>query len=538
MRASDWTLPYPSRREPVCADAVVGTSQPLAVSAGLAMLERGGNAVDAALAAAMALTVVEPTGNGLGGDAFALVSDAHGQLHGLNASGRSPAELDVDRLRAHTTMPRRGWDAVTVPGMVSGWAALHERFARLELASLAAPAVRLARHGFPVGPVTAAAWQRAATTFQGFDELARCFLPGGRAPRVGQRVVLADHAATLEQIAHSGGEAFYRGELAERLAAHAAATGGSLTMADLVDHAPDWVGPLSAPAAGQAIHELPPNGQGVAALVALELIRRTDVADRDPDDPRALHWQIEATKQGLADARAHVADPDAMGIDTATLLDPYRLDRLADSLDPARAANPGHGHARDSGTVLVVAGDDEGRAVSLIQSNFEGFGSGIVVPGTGIALHNRGAGFLTDPGHANALAPATRPFHTILPAVATAEQPVGVSDPSASLAAFGLMGGPMQPQGHVQLVCRSAIGGQHPQAAIDAPRWRVDSGRVLAVEPELPAATRRGLARRGHRVRVEADRGGFGGAQAVVALPRGGWVGASDPRKEGHAAGR
>lgn len=529
MRADDWSLPYPGRREPVCGDAVVATSQPLAVSAGLAMLERGGNAVDAALAAATALTVVEPTGNGLGGDAFALVSDPDGRLHGLNASGRSPAGLDAERLRAHQAMPRRGWDTVTVPGVVSGWAALHARFARMDLATLAGPAVRLARHGFRVGPVTAAAWQRAVPTVEGSAEFARCFLPGGRAPTPGQRVVLADHAATLEQIAATGGETFYRGEIAERLAAHAAATGGSLTAADLADHEPEWVTPLSAPAGEGTVHELPPNGQGLAALVALELISRTDLGERDPDDPQALHWQIEATKQGLADARGHVADPEVMRAGAAALLDPARLDRLAAGLHAARASDPGHGSARGAGTVLVAAGDGEGRVVSLIQSNYEGFGSGIVVPGTGVALQNRGAGFVTERRHPNVVAPATRPFHTILPA--------GAVSADGRRAAFGLMGGPMQPQGHVQLACRSMIGGQNPQAAVDAPRWRVDAGRRVAVEPDVPAATRRGLARRGHRVRVDSDPGGFGGAQAVVALPEGGWLGASDPRKEGHAGG-
>lgn len=530
MRADDWSLPYSSRRQPVCADAMVATSQPLAVNAGLAMLERGGNAVDAALAAAMALTVVEPTGNGLGGDAFALISDADGRLHGLNASGRSPAGLDADRLRTRAAIPRRGWDAVTVPGMVSGWAALHARFARLELPTLAEPAVRLARDGFRVGPVTAAAWQRAVATFAGFDEFARCFFPGGQAPEAGQRVVLDDHAKTLEQIAATGGETLYRGELAERVAAHAAATGGSLTAADLAAHEAEWVSPLSAAAGGGTVSELPPNGQGLAALVALELVNRTDVAERDPDDPQALHWQIEATKQGLADARTHVADPDAMRVSAEALLDPRRLDRLAAGLDGARAGDPGHGRSDVGGTVLVVAGDREGRAVSLIQSNYEGFGSGIVVPETGIALQNRGAGFVTKAGHPNVVAPATRPLHTILPATTVAAD--------GRRAAFGLMGGPMQPQGHVQLVCRSAIGGQGPQAAIDAPRWRVEAGRTVAVEPTLPAATRRALARRGHGMRVDGEPGRFGGAQAVVSLPGGGWVGASDPRKEGHAGGR
>lgn len=533
MRTGDWRQPYPSRREPVCADAVVATSQPLAASAGLAMLERGGTAVDAALATAMALTVVEPTGCGLGGDAVALVADADGRLHGLNASGRAPAALDAERLRAGAAMPRLGWDAVTVPGAVSGWAALHARFARLDLSTLAAPGVRLARDGFPVGPVTAAAWRRGAARLAGFEDFARSFLPGGRAPAPGERVVLADHAATLERIADTGGAALYSGELAERLAAHAAAGGGALRVEDLASHEPEWVEPLAARAGPQTVHEPPPSTQGLAAVVALELVARTDVAERDPDDPQALHWQIEAVKQGLADARAHVADPAAMTARVADLLDPGRLDRLAAGLDPERAGDPGHGPSDEGGTVLVVAADAAGRAVSLLQSNYEGFGSGVVVPGTGIALHNRGAGFATDPRHPNAAQPGKRPFHTLIPAVAGA--PGAGTRPAA---AFGLMGGAMQAQGHVQLACRSAIAGQSPQAAIDAPRWRVGAGRAVTVEPELPAATREALARRGHRVRVDADRAPFGGAQAVAALGAGGWAGASDPRKEGHAAGR
>lgn len=530
MRATDWTLPYPSQRQPVCAGAVVATSQPLAVTAGMAMLERGGNAVDAALAAAMVLTVVEPTGSGIGGDAFALVAEPDGTLHGLNASGRAPRALDAERLRAGGAMPRRGWDTVTTPGMVSGWVALHDRCAALDLPTLAAPAVRLARQGFPVGPVTAAAWQRAAHAYRAWPDFAACYLRDGVAPTPGQRVVLADHGATLELIARTEGAAFYTGELAERIAAHAAATGGALSGDDLAAHRAEWVAPLRAPAGPSTVHELPPNGQGLAALVALGALSRTDVADHDPDDPAALHAQIEATKAGLADVAAHVADPDSMTVDPGELLDRRRLDRVAAGIDPERAADPGHGELPGGGTVLVVAADDHGRAVCLLQSNFDGFGSGVVVPGTGIALQNRGAGFVTAPSHPNAVTPGRRPLHTIIPALATAT--------GERAAAFGLMGGTMQAQGHVQLACRSAIAAQGPQTAIDAPRWRVGAGRDVAVEPGVPRATRAALAARGHRVHVEATPGRFGGAQAIVPLPAGGWAAASDPRKEGHAAGR
>lgn len=530
MRADDWALPYPSTRQPVCGDDVVATSQPLAVSAGLRAFELGGNAVDAALAAALALTVVEPTSNGIGGDLFALVAEPDGTVRGLNASGRAPCGLDVDRLRAAPAMPRLGWDAVTVPGAPSGWGALAHDGARLPLATLAEPAVRLAREGFPVSPVTATAWARAQQRFADWPAFAATFLPGGRAPRAGERIALPDHAATLEQLAATHGDALYRGALGEQLVAHARATGGALREQDLTAHTPEWVSTLTRDAGGSRIHELPPNGQGVAALIALGILERTDVADRDPDDPAALHWQIEATKHALADARTEVADPDRMRVQPWALLARERLDARAAALRTDHASDPGHGHADLGGTVFLVAADREGRAVSLIQSNYEGFGSGVVVPGTGIALHNRGAGFVTDASHPNVVTPGARPFHTIIPALATDHADV-------PRAAFGVMGGPMQAQGHVQLVCRSTLAGQGPQAAIDAPRWRVDAGREVALEPGVPAATRRDLARRGHRVTV-AEPAGFGGAQAAVALPHGGWAAASDPRKDGQAAGR
>ncbi len=530
MRADDWTLPYPSTRQPACGDDVVATSQPLAVAAGLAQLEAGGNAVDAALAAALALTVVEPTSNGIGGDLFAIVAEPDGTVRGLNASGRAPRGLDVERLRGEAEMPRLGWDAVTVPGAPSGWAALAADGATRSLTELARPAVRLAREGFPVSPVTAAAWARAERRFADWPAFADTFLPGGRAPRPGQRIALPDHAATLERLAESEGEALYRGALGERLVAHARDTGGALREDDLASHQPEWVATLTRDVGGLRVHELPPNGQGVAALIALGILERTDVAERDPDDPLALHWQIEATKHALADARREVADPDRMRLQPRALLARERLDARAAALAHDRAGDPGHGRPAVGGTVFLVAADREGRAVSLIQSNYEGFGSGVVVPGTGIALHNRGAGFSTDPAHPGVVTPGARPFHTIIPAMATDQAGVPRS-------AFGVMGGPMQAQGHVQMACRSILAGQGPQAAIDAPRWRVDAGRRVALEPGMPSAIRRDLARRGHDVVIDAPEG-FGGAQAAVALAQGGWAAASDPRKDGHAAAR
>lgn len=523
-----WELPYPSRRQPVLADNVVATSQPLAAQAGLTMLRRGGNAVDAAVAAAITLAVVEPTSNGIGGDAFAIVADSAGQVWGLNASGRSPAGIDPTALLGRTAMPLRGWDTVTVPGAPSAWVALSDRFGRLAFDELFAPAIAYARGGWPVGPVTAAAWQHAPRAYEGFAEFARVFLPGGRPPAAGQRFACPEQARTLEAIAASHGEAFYRGELAERIAAYAAGSGGTLGAEDLAGHTPEWVRPLSVPFAGAQIHELPPNTQGLAALLALGALDRTEVARHPPESAAAVHLQAEATKLALAEARAHVADPEALQVDPAALLAPERLAALATGIDAERAGDPGHGMPAPGGTVYLAAADADGLMVSLIQSNYHGFGSGLVVPGTGIALHNRGAGFVTTPGHPNVVAPAKRPFHTIIPGLRSID--------GVPVTAFGVMGGPMQPQGHTQLALRIGPWDQNPQAAVDAPRWRVESGLRLALEPGFPPGVAHGLRQLGHEVVAAAGMGGFGGAQVVERLP-GCWLAASDPRKEGQAVG-
>lgn len=530
MTAGFWDLPYSSRRQPVLADDVVATSQPLAVSAGLRILADGGNAVDAAIAAAAALTVVEPTSNGIGSDLFALVWDGTG-LHGLNASGRSPLGLDAERFLGTDEMPLRGWDAVTVPGAVSGWVALAERFGSLPLERLVAPAAAHARDGFAVSPVTAAAWAVAAGGLggqPGFD----AFLPGGRAPATGERFAFPDQARTLELIAETRGEAFYRGELAERIARYAADAGAPLDAGDLDAHRADWVEPLRHPYGDVELCEIPPNGQGIAALSALGMLSSTAVHASSPDSADAVHLQAEAMKLAFADAHAHVADPAWMRTEAADLLADDYLRARAALIDPERAGDPGGGDPRPGGTVYLCTADRDGRMVSLIQSNYYGFGSGVVVPGTGISLQNRGAGFSTDPASPNAAAPGKRPFHTIIPGFVTTRD-------GAPLMAFGVMGGPMQPQGHVQMVLRTAAWGQNPQAAADAPRWRVDGGRRLAIEPGFGPGVAAELERRGHEVTADTDFGdfgGFGGAQ-LVARYGDGWLAASDPRKDGLAAG-
>ena len=501
----------------------VATSHPLAAQAGLGVLRAGGNAVDAAVATAAVLTVVEPTANGLGSDAFALVVD--GDVHGYNGSGRSPRSWTPERFAGLDAMPRRGWDAVTVPGAVALWATLVERHGSLPFADLLAPAIRHARDGFLVSPGVARAWARAAGELRAFPAWAATFLRDGEAPRPGQLWRAPDHAATLEELGRTAGRSLYSGALAERIEAAsasgaaisgAAISGAALSADDLVAHATEPCRPLSVPFRGCELVELPPNGQGIAASIA------AGVLDRIGD--RGLHGQIEAMKLAFADAHRFVADPDSMDVDPADLLDPAWLDARAARVTD-RAELPSHGLPPHSSTVSLCVGDAGGRMVSFIQSNYEGFGSGIVVPGTGIAMQNRGAGFTLEPGHPNRVGPGKRPFHTIIPALIRVDGQVRV--------AFGVMGGPMQPQGHLQVLTHLASG-LDPQAALDAPRWRLGPDRTVWLEPGLVHAAD-DLRRRGHDP-VVVDDGSvfFGGGQAIVRVDDG-YVAGSDGRRDGQA---
>ncbi|HSZ51831.1 MAG TPA: gamma-glutamyltransferase family protein [Caulobacteraceae bacterium] len=530
MPPIDYAMPYASARSPVFGRAAVATSQPLATAAGIEMLLAGGNAVDAAVAAAMTLTVVEPNGCGLGSDAFAIVWDGT-RLHGLDASGRSPAGWTAERFAGRTRMPTRGWDAVTVPGAVSGWAALSGRFGRLPFERLAAPAIRHAREGFAVTPIIADLWARAAPILKDQPGFADVFLPGGRAPAAGETFRSEAHARSLEVIAATRGEALYRGALAEAIAAQAKRDGGMLSLDDLGEHQAEWVEPLSQAFAGHVVHELPPAGQGVATLMALGMLGSLGSPRTDPDDPWSTHLAIEATKLALADLYAHVADREAMAVRSRDLLDPGYLAERARLIDASRAGEPGHGAPARGGTVCLSAADADGMMISYIQSNYLHFGSGVVVPGTGISLQNRGAGFVLEPGHPNAVGPRKRPFHTIIPGFVTDAD-------GAPRMAFGLMGGPMQAQGHVQLALRILAAGQNPQAAADAPRWRVTGGVGLAVEPEMDERAVETLRTLGHEVTLENDKEAFnfGGAQIVLKTDAG-YVAGSDPRKDGMAIG-
>lgn len=524
-----YDFPYPSQRMPVMARNVVATSQPLAAQAGLEMLYRGGNAVDAALATAITLTVVEPTSNGIGGDAFAILWDGEG-LHGLNASGRAPAALSLERFAGQKGMPLRGADSVTVPGAVSGWVELSERFGKLPFAQLFEPAVRYASEGFLVSPLTARAWAVAEKVFLDTPEFGQAFLPGGRAPRAGELFRFEDQARTLTRIAETNGEAFYRGELAEKMATHLHASGGLLSEADLAAHRADWVGTISQPYRGVELHEIPPNGQGLAALLMLGILERYPVAELPVDSADSLHLQLEAMKLAFADAHRYVADPRAMDLRVEDLLDPNYLEARARLIDPKRAQAPEYGVPKRGGTVYLTAADEDGMMVSLIQSNYYGFGSGVVVPGTGISMQNRGAGFVLEPGHPNVVEGGKRPFHTIIPGF--------VTQSGAPLMSFGVMGGPMQPQGHAQMVLRLRDHRQNPQTASDAPRWRVVEGLEVAVETGFRPEVLDELTARGHKLTQTPPEASFsfGGAQLILRT-EGGYVAGSDSRKDGQAVG-
>jgi len=528
-----WTSTYPSLRRPTLARNVVATSQPLAAQAGLRALAEGGNAVDAALTAAITLTMVEPISNGLGSDAFALVWDGR-ELHGLNASGRSPAAWTPDYFAGQQSIPLRGWNSVSVPGAVSAWVDLSKRFGRLPFARLFEPAIRYAREGYMVSPFLAWRWDVQVPELRDQPGFAKAFLPHGRAPREGELFRFPEAARSLELIAQSGGEAFYRGELAELLERDAKAHGAALTRADLAAHANDWVRPITQDYRGYTVHEIPPNGQGIVCLMALGMLSHFHVAALPVDGPDSLHLQIEAIKLAFADAYRFVADPAAMEVSPAELLDPTYLKSRAALIRMDRAQDFGHGTPPKGGTVYLTACDAEGMMVSMIQSNYVGFGSGVVVPGTGISLQNRGSGLSLDPGHPNRVAPNKRPFHTIIPGFITKD--------GLPLASFGLMGASMQPQGHTQLMVRMADYGQNPQSAIDAPRFRVVQGLDINLEAEVPEATARELARRGHRI-VDIPPGymDFGCAQIAWRLNEGhelaGYAACSDARRDSIAVG-
>ncbi|MCJ2081188.1 gamma-glutamyltransferase family protein [Methylobacterium sp. J-090] len=537
MTPFDWTTGYPTVRMPIFGRNVVATSHALAAQAGLRMLWQGGNAVDAAIATAAAKTITEPCSNGLGSDAFCILWDGT-QLHGLNASGGAPAAWNPDYFRDKYGAdarhpPMRGWDSVTVPGAVAAWVALSERFGRLPFADLLEPAIEIAERGYLAPIVVQQKWAAAAriddiTRQPGFAET---FLPHGRAPHVGERVTLPGIARALRAIGRTGGRAFYEGEIAEAMARHAGLHGGAMTVGDLAAFTPEWVTPTAQDYRGHTLHEIPPNGQGIAAQIALGILQNFDLAGLAPDGPEAQHLQIEAMKLAFADTYRYVADPRTMTVTPEAMLDPAYLAGRAALIDRQRAQVFGAGNPVRGGTVYLTTADESGMMVSFIQSNFMGFGSGVVVPEWGLSLQNRGHGFSLDPASPNVVAPGKRPFHTIIPGFLTRD--------GAPVMSFGVMGGNMQPQGHVQTLVRMLDHAQNPQAACDAPRWRFNAGLEINAESTMPAATLRGLVERGHRVAVIEDSyQDFGAGQFIWRMgdpATEGYVAASDPRRDGQA---
>lgn len=531
----DWANPYPTIRSPLIARNVVATSQALASQAGLRMLLKGGNAVDAAIAAAAALTIVEPVSNGLGSDNFAILWDGQ-RLHGLNSSGVAPAAWDPGYFRRKHghTMPVRGWDTVTTPGAVAGWVALSERFGKLPFADLLEPAIELAERGHGVGRIVADKWRRQTPLLQGLPGFAETFMPRGRAPEPGERFVFKDAGASLRQIALTKGEAFYRGEIAGKLVAHSTANGGSMQLADLANYRPEWVTPIHKDFAGYTVHEIPPNGQGIAALMALGMLDKLDIGRFPVDSAESQHLQIEAMKVAFADTYRWVADPRAMTqVSAADLLSDAYLCERAQLITRSKATDYAHGTPPSGGTIYLSTADESGMMVSLIQSNYMGFGSGVVVPGTGVSLQNRGHGFTLDEKHPNVVAGGKRPFHTIIPGF--------LSKGGRPQMSFGVMGGNMQPQGHLQTLVRMLVYHQQPQTACDAPRWKVGAGLKVDFESTMTPSLLAELLALGHRFEASADAYmDYGSGQFIWKISDDmddGYVAASDSRRDGQAAG-
>jgi len=514
-------------------NGVVATSQPLATGAALRVLQEGGNAFDAAVTAAAVLNVVEPHMTGMGGDMFALFWSARDdKIGGLDGSGRSGSLATPDTILALglDDVPYRGAGAVTVPGALSGWAALLKEYGTLTLGEALQPAIEIARGGYPVTPIIAEQWRGTEEILARDPGATATFLlDGKRGPEAGEWFQNPDLAESFSLIAREGAGALYGGSLGARIVEEVQRQGGFLTLEDFRSHQPEWVQPLSVDFMGYEVWELPPSGQGIAALEMLRILEPFDLVGMGHNSPEYLHHLVEAKKLAFADLARYVSDRDYLeGDPQAFLSDRYTADRrsLLDPLVAAERVDPGrpfdHGE-----TIYLSVADSEGNMVSFINSIFEYFGSGVVVPGTGFVLQNRGAGFTLEEGHPNRIAPRKRPFHTLIPGF--------VTKGGEPFMAFGVMGGSMQPQGHVQLLLNILAFGMDPQEAVDAPRFRSYERARLALEPPISEEGREALEAMGHRLMDETGVA-FGGAQLVMRLQKG-WAAASDPRKDGMAAG-
>ena len=536
----NFSNPYTSTRLPVFARNIVSTSHPLAAQAGLRILWQGGNAVDAAIAAAAVLTIVEPVSCGLGSDAFCILWDGKA-LHGLNASGRAPQAWTPEYFQKKygpdaMQPPKRGIDSVTVPGAVASWVAMSERFGKLPFADLMQSAIEIAERGYLLSVVVQEKWAAAVDELRHQPGFSEHLLPWGRAPQVGELFQFPAAARGLRAIANTKGQAFYGGEIAHALEKFSNAHGGSLKASDFAAYKADWVTPIAQNYRGHTLHEIPPNGQGIAALISLGILGNFDLAALSRDGVDSQHLQIEAMKLAFADVYRYVADEASMEVTAQQMLDPAYLKQRAGLIDMKKAQDFKAGNPAKGGTIYLTAADENGMMVSFIQSNYMGFGSGCVEPQFGISLQNRGHAFATRAGGhnpANLVAPGKRPFHTIIPAFLTKDgQPV---------MSYGVMGANMQPQGHVQTLVRMLDYQQNPQAACDAPRWRYNEGLVINVESAMDPHTVKGLQALGHQMEVINDSyQDFGSGQFIWRMgdPKvQGYVAASDSRRDGLVAG-
>ena len=525
-------------RSPVYAPhGIVSTSQPLASSAGIAVLQRGGNAIDAAVTAAAVLSVTEPMMTGIGGDMFAIIWLAkEKKLVALNASGRAGALMTREELlkRGRTRSIPRGVETITVPGALAGWQMLLKTYGSITLASAVAPAIRYADDGFPLTPVIADDWAGQATLLAKDPGATATFLPNGKPPMAGEWFRNPDYARTLREIARVGPSTLYGGPLGQKLVARVQALGGFLTLDDLKKNAPTWVTPMSVPFKGYRLWELPPNNQGIAALEMLRMLEPYDLKAMGHNSAAYLHTLIEAKKLAYADLTRYVGDADHLAMPAANMLQDAFITERRSHIDATKAmtrADPGPLRT-SSETIYLTVADSAGNMVSFINSLYDEFGSGIVVPGTGFALHDRGAGFTLEPDLPNTVAPGKRPFHTLIPAFVTKINADGTDAPYMS---FGVMGGAMQAQGHVQVLLNMLVFGMDVQKAIDVARFRHLNGLQVALEAPITDEVRAALKAMGHDI-TDERRTQFGGAQAIVRLLKG-WVGGSDPRKDGAAIG-
>jgi gamma-glutamyltranspeptidase/glutathione hydrolase len=512
---------------------IVASSHALASQAGLDMLRYGGSAMDAAVATAATLAVVEPMMTGIGGDVFFLFYEAETKtVHGLNGSGRSPMGLSRDYFRAKTgeKMDISSWEAVTVPGAVDAWSVALERFGRMSLSEVLAPAIRYAEEGFPVTEIVWRVWKLFESTLLKDPRARETYLVGGEAPALASVFRSPNLAASLREIALGGSDAFYRGPIAREIVRYAGKSGGFLTMEDFENHASNWVEPISTSYRGYDVFQIPPNGQGIGVLIMLNILEGFDISSMKNNSPEYLHLLVETKKLAYADLHKYVADPQVRELPTADLLaKDYAADRRA-LIDGKKASRQVAAGLPTSGdTVYLTAIDDEGNAASFINSLYEAFGARIVGGETGILLQNRGAGFTLEPGHPNEYAPGKRPFHTIIPGM--------VLENGTLYLSYGLMGGAMQPQGHVQFLLNHLDFGMTIQESIDTPRFRHLSDLDLALEHGIPRETMRALESLGHKV-IPGSGLLFGGGQAILVDPKTGtYMGASDPRKDGAALG-